>query len=53
MKIYSRVSIIVQSVFMNMEFGKTIYELVNNVFFNTSDAKYYVEDIEREIRMVK
>ena len=42
MKIYSHISMIVETVIMNMEFYKTIDELIGNFIFNNSNIKEHV-----------
>ena len=49
MTIYSRSGMIVQTVLMDTEFDKTIYEIMGNVSVNNSAAKEYVTEIERSI----
>ena len=49
----SRGSMILKTFPMDMEFYKTIYELTENMFVNTSASREHVDEIERTIRTVK
>ena len=44
---------IVKNVFMDMEFDKTVYEMMTNFVVNTSATKEHVSEIERTICTVK
>ena len=53
MTIYSRIIIVVKSILVDMDFDKTIYELMENVVIKISSAKENVSEIERTIYIVK
>jgi len=53
MQLYSRGSMIVQTILMDMEFDSTVNELMGKTVVNTSAAKEHVAEIERCIRTVK
>ena len=46
-RLYSRGNMVVQTILMDMYFGKTIYEMMNHTVVNTSDAKEDVGEIDR------
>jgi hypothetical protein len=51
-KLYARTGLIVQLVMMDQEFDK-VENIVNMVKINTTAARKYVGDIERNIRVIK
>ena len=53
MKIYFRSIMIVQTVLTEMEFYKTIGELMENIIVKTSVAKEHVAENDKTIRKVK
>ena len=53
MKINSRSSTIVQTVLMDVDFDRTIYDLMENGIVKNLAAKQHVAEIERTILTVK
>ena len=53
MQLYGRAGMVVQTVLMDMEFDKTVDELLDRTVVNTSAARGDVADIEHQIHTTK
>ena len=53
MQLYGQAGMVVQTVFMDMEFDKTVDELSDRTVVNTSATQEHVAEIEHQIRTTK